>query len=138
MAVVNSLSSISVVLAIPMTIIGNLIIPGAFGLLDSSVFFWTLTMFGVILVMIGVIALEASDIRSLVLIKVKPQTGDLLPHLFDINGVEKAAALAGPHDYILTIKSRNLAKTRSMILKRIQKIPGIADVETLVTIKDYR
>jgi uncharacterized membrane protein len=138
MAVVNSLSSISVVLAIPMTIIGNLIIPGAFGLLDSSVFFWTLTMFGVILVMIGVIALEASDVRSLVLIKVKPQTGDLLPHLFDIKGVEKAAALAGPHDYILTIKSRNLAKTRSMILKRIQKIPGIADVETLVTIKDYR
>ncbi|TET08257.1 MAG: Lrp/AsnC family transcriptional regulator [Candidatus Thorarchaeota archaeon] len=138
MAVVNSLSSISVVLAIPMTIIGNLIIPGAFGLLDSSVFFWTLTMFGVILVMIGVIALEASDVRSLVLIKVKPQTGDLLPRLFDINGVEKAAALAGPHDYILTIKSRNLAKTRSMILKRIQKIPGIADVETLVTIKDYR
>lgn len=138
MAVVNSLSSISVVLAIPMTIIGNLIIPGAFGLLDSSVFFWTLTMFGVILVMIGVIALEASDVRSLVLIKVKPQTGDLLPHLFDIKGVEKAAALAGPHDYILTIKSRNLSKTRSMILKRIQKIPGIADVETLVTIKDYR
>lgn len=138
MAVVNSLSSISVVLAIPMTIIGNLIIPGAFGLLDSSVFLWTLMMFGIILVMIGVIALEASDVRSLVLIKVKPQTGDLLPHLFDINGVEKAAALAGPHDYILTIKSRNLAKTRSMILKRIQKIPGIADVETLVTIKDYR
>ena len=138
MAVVNSLSSISVVLAIPVTIIGNLIIPGAFGLLDSSVFLWTLTMFGVLLVMIGVIALEASDVRSLVLIKVKPQTGDLLPHLFDINGVEKAAALAGPHDYILTIKSRNLAKTRSMILKRIQKIPGIADVETLVTIKDYR
>ncbi len=138
MAVVNSLSSISVVLVIPVTIIGNLIIPGAFGLLDSSVFLWTLTMFGVLLVMIGVIALEASDVRSLVLIKVKPQTGDLLPHLFDINGVEKAAALAGPHDYILTIKSRNLAKTRSMILKRIQKIPGIADVETLVTIKDYR
>jgi uncharacterized membrane protein len=138
MAVVNSLSSISVVLAIPITIIGNLIIPGAFGLLDSSVFLWTLMMFGIILVMIGVIALEASDVRSLVLIKVKPQTGDLLPHLFDINGVEKAAALAGPHDYILTIKSRNLAKTRSMILKRIQKIPGIADVETLVTIKDYR
>ena len=138
MAVVNSLSSISVVLAIPLTIIGNLIIPGAFGPLDSDVFLWTLTMFGVILVMIGVIALEASDVRSLVLIKVKPQTGDLLPHLFDIRGVEKAAALAGPHDYILTIKSRNLAKTRSMILKRIQKIPGIADVETLVTIKDYR
>ncbi len=137
MAVVNSLSAISVVLGIPITIIGNLILPGAFGVLESDAFLWTLTIFGVILVMIGVIALEASDIRSLVLIKVKPQTGDLLPQLFDIKGVEKAAALAGPHDYILSIKSRNLAKTRSMILKKIQKIPGIDDVETLVTIKEY-
>ncbi len=137
MAVVNSLSAISVVLGIPITIIGNFVLPGAFGVLESDAFLWTLTIFGVILVMIGVIALEASDIRSLVLIKVKPQTGDLLPQLFDIKGVEKAAALAGPHDYILSIKSRNLAKTRSMILKKIQKIPGIDDVETLVTIKEY-
>lgn len=138
MAVVNSLSSISVVLGIPMTIIGNLLIPGAFGVLDADAFLWTLKMFGIILVLIGVIALEAADVRSFVFVKVKPQTGDLLPQLFDIKGVEKAAALAGPHDYLLTIKSRNLAKTRSMILKRIQNIPGIDDVETLVVIKDYR
>jgi drug/metabolite transporter (DMT)-like permease len=138
MAVVNSLSSISVVLGIPMTIIGNLLIPGAFGILDADTFLWALKVFGVILVMIGVIALEASDVRSLVMINVKPQTGDLLPQLFDIKGVEKAAALAGPHDYMLTIKSRNLTKTRSMILKKIQMISGIDDVETLVVIKDYR
>jgi DNA-binding Lrp family transcriptional regulator len=138
MAVVNSLSSISVVLGIPATIIGNLLIPGAFGIIEGDAFLWTLKLFGVLLVMIGVIALEASDVRSLVMIKVKPQTGDLLPQLFDIRGVEKVAALAGRHDYILTIKSRNLAKTRSMILKKIQMIPGIEDVETLVVIKDYR
>jgi uncharacterized membrane protein len=138
MAVVNSLSSISVVLGIPVTVIGNLLIPGAFGVIDADAFMWTLKMFGVILVMIGIIALEASDVRSIVMIKVKPLTGDLLPELFDIKGVEKAAAIAGPHDYILSIKSRNLAKTRSMILKRIQKIHGIDDVETLVVIKDYR
>ncbi|MFW9793742.1 MAG: Lrp/AsnC ligand binding domain-containing protein, partial [Candidatus Thorarchaeota archaeon] len=138
MAVVNSLSSISVVLGIPMTIIGNLIVPGVCGALDADAFLWSLKIFGIILVMIGVIALQASDVRSLVLIKVKPQTGDLLPQLFEIKGVEKAAALAGPHDYFLTIKSRNLAKTRSLILKKIQKIPGIGDVETLVVIKDYR
>ena len=101
-------------------------------------FYCFLKIFGIILVMIGVIALQAADVRSFVLLKVKPQTGDLLPQLFDIRGVEKAAALAGPHDYLLTIKSRNLAKTRSMILKRIQKITGIDDVETLVVIKDYR
>jgi len=138
MAIVNSLSSISVVLGIPVTLVGNFLIPGAFGVLDGDSFMWSLRLFGVILVMIGVIALEASDVRSIVLIKVKPQTGDLLPELFVIKGVETAAALAGPHDYLLTIKSRNLAKTRSMILKRIQKIPGINHVETLVTIKDYR
>ncbi|OLS31739.1 MAG: hypothetical protein ThorAB25_00410 [Candidatus Thorarchaeota archaeon AB_25] len=137
MAVVNSLSSISVVLGIPVTVIGNLLLPGAFGVLDADAFMWSLKMFGIILVMIGVIALEASDVRSLVLIKVKPLTGDLLLELFDIKGVEKAAALAGHHDYLLRVKSRNLAKTNSLILKKIQKIQGISDIETLVVIKEY-
>ena len=137
MAVVNSLSAISVVLGIPVTVFGNLLIPGAFGVLDADTFMWSLKIFGVILVMIGVAALEASDVRSLVLIKVKPLTGDLLPELFDIRGVEKAAALAGPHDYLLSIKSRNLAKTRSLILKKIQMIEGVNDVETLVAIKEF-
>ncbi len=138
MAVVNSLSAISVVLGIPVTVIGNLLIPGAFGEIGTDMFLWSLKTLGVILVIIGVIALEASDVRSIVLIKVKPLTGDLLPELFNIKGVEKAAALAGPHDYLLSIKSRNLAKTRSLILKKIQMIEGINDVETLVAIKEYR
>ena len=137
MAVVNSLSSISVVLGIPITVIGNLLIPGAFGVLDSTAFLWSLKFFGIILVVIGIIALEASDVRSVVLIKVKPMTGDLLPQLFDIKGVEKAAALTGDHDYLLSIKSRNLTKTRSLILNKIQKIEGISDVETLVVIKEF-
>ncbi|MFW9833295.1 MAG: Lrp/AsnC ligand binding domain-containing protein [Candidatus Thorarchaeota archaeon] len=137
MAVVNSLSSISVVLGIPITVTGSLLLPGIFGVLDTSAFMWSLKLFGIILVLIGVIALEASDIRSVVLVKVKPMTGDLLPKLFDIKGVEKAAALAGTPDYLLSIKSRNLTKTRSLILKKIQKIEGISDVETLVVIKEY-
>ena len=68
----------------------------------------------------------------------KPLIGDILPDLFDIRGVEKAAALAGTHDYILTIKSRNLAKTRTKVLRKIQEIPGIDHIETLVIVKEYK
>ncbi len=138
MAVVNSISAVSVILGIPITIIGNSLIPGAFGVMEDDVFLWILRILGVILVMIGVIALQAADVRSLVFIKVKPHTEDLLPELFSIRGVKKAAAIAGDYDYILTLKSRSLTKTRSMILKRIQMIPEIEHVETLVVIKDYR
>ncbi len=88
--------------------------------------------------MIGVIALEASDVRSIVLIKVSPLTGDLLPDLFDIKGVESASALAGDYDYLLTIKSRSLSKTRKLILKRVQSIVGVKQIETLVVLRDYR
>ncbi len=138
MAVVNSLSAISVVLGIPATLIGNLFIPGGFGDLGSDSFLWTLKILGIMLVMIGIVALQATDIRSLVLVRVKPMTRDLLPELYDIKGVEKAAALAGDLDYILTIKSRNLAKTGTMILNKVQKIPGIDTIETLVVIREYR
>ncbi len=138
MSVVNSLSAISVVLGVPITLIGNALLPGAFGIIETDPFMWTLTILGIVLVVIGIIALQAADVHSLVLVKVKPLVGDLLPELFDIRGVEKVAALAGTHDYILTIKSRNLAKTRTKILSRIQKIPGIDDIETLVVIKEFR
>jgi len=138
MSVVNSLSAISVVLGVPITLIGNALLPGAFGIIETDPFMWTLTILGIVLVVIGIIALQAADVHSLVLVKVKPLVGDVLPELFNIRGVEKVAALAGTHDYILTIKSRNLAKTRTKILSRIQKIPGIDDIETLVVIKEFR
>ncbi|MFX0053651.1 MAG: Lrp/AsnC ligand binding domain-containing protein [Promethearchaeota archaeon] len=138
MSVVNSLSAISVVLGIPITLVGNLIIPGAFGSLPADAFLWTLKLFGIGLVIIGILALQAADVRSLVIIKVKPQTEDILPALFDIKGVEKAAALAGESDYILSIKSRSLGKTRTGILRKVQAIPGVEDIQTLIVLKDYR
>ncbi len=138
MSVVNSLSAISVVLGVPMTLIGNAIFPGAFGDIETDVFMWALTILGIVLVMVGILALQSTDVRSFVLIKVNPQVEDILPELFKIKGVEKAAALAGPHDYILTIKSRNLAKTGSKILNEIQKVHGIKKMETMVIIRDYK
>ena len=138
MSIVNSLSAVSVVLGVPVTLVGNLFIPGGFGVIDTQPFMWILTILGIILVMLGILALQASEVRSIVVIKVKPQTSDLLPQLFDIKGVEKVAALAGPLDYLLTIKSRTLAKTNSMVLKKIQKIPGIDHIETLVVMRDHR
>lgn len=138
MSIVNSLSAVSVVLGVPVTLVGNLFIPGGFGVIDTQPFMWILTILGIILVMLGILALQASEVRSIVVIKVKPQTGDLLPQLFDIKGVEKVAALGGPLDYLLTIKSRTLAKTNSMVLKKIQKINGIDRIETLVVMRDHR
>lgn len=135
MSVVNSLSAVSVVLGIPVTVVGSFL---GVSVISADPFLWTLKILGVILVVIGVVALQASEVKSLVLVKVKPLTGDLLLSLFDIKGVEKVSALAGNYDYILSIKGRNLAKTRTKILSRIHKIEGVADVETLVVIREYR
>jgi len=138
MAVVNSLSAVSVMLGIPVTVIGNLVIPGAFGSLTSDMFLSVLKMFGVGLILIGLIALQAADVRSFVLIKVRPQTGDILPVLYNIRGVESAAALAGSPDYLLSIKSRSLSKTRTGILRKVQAIPEVEMIQTLVVLRDYR
>ncbi len=138
MAVVNSLSSISVVLGIPLILIGNIFIPGAFGAITDDIFLWMLKIFGVILVIVGVISLSATEVRSIVIIRVRRFTGDILPQLFDIKGVESAAAIAGKEDYILTIKSRSLGKTRTNILKRIQAIPEVSDIETMVVLREFR
>ncbi|MFX0107952.1 MAG: Lrp/AsnC ligand binding domain-containing protein [Candidatus Hodarchaeota archaeon] len=138
MSIVNSLAAVSVVLGIPLTLIGNLLIPGGFGALSSDPFLWVMKILGVALVMIGVIALQAADVRAMVIIKVKPQTTDILPILYDIRGVEMASALAGKYDYLLSIKSRSLSKTRTGILKKVQAIPEVESIQTLIILKDYR
>jgi uncharacterized membrane protein len=138
MSVVNSLTSISVVLGIPITLIGNFLLPGAFGDLLSDSFLMIIKGLGIILVMIGVIALQATDVRAMVFIKVKSETGDILPDLFDIKGVEKASAIAGDYDYLICIKSRSLGKTRTNILNKLNEIPEIESHETLVVLQDYR
>jgi drug/metabolite transporter (DMT)-like permease len=138
MSIVNSLSSISVVLGIPLTLVGNFLLPGAFGELTSDIFIWIVKGFGIILVIIGVIALQATDVRALILIKVKPQTGDILPVLFDIRGVENASAIAGDYDYLICIKSRSLGKARSNILNKLNSIPEIKNHETMVVLQDFR
>lgn len=137
MAVVNSLSAVSVVLGIPITLIGNWIFPGSFGTIAGGSFVWTLKLFGILLVISGVIALETSDVRSLIMVQVKPQTGDIIESLWAINGVESVSALAGKHDYLLSVRTRNLGKTRTKILKRVQSIQGIEDTETLVVLEEF-
>jgi uncharacterized membrane protein len=138
MSVVNSLSAISVVLGIPMTLFGNLLVPGAFGVITTDMFLWTIRIFGVILVLVAIAALQGTEVRSLVIISVRPLTGDILPALFNIRGVERVAGLAGPHDYLLSIRSRSLGKTRTNILKKIQEIPEVKEIETLVVLRDYK
>ncbi len=138
MAIVNSLSSISVVLGIPIGIVGHLVLPTGFEEVGGTPTIWVLRIIGVTLVLLGILALETSDVRSIILIRVKPATGDLLPALFQVRGVESASALAGTHDYLLSVRSRSLAKTRKQIIKRIQEIEGVTQVNTLIVLKEYR
>jgi len=137
MAVVNSLSAISVVLGIPVAIISGLLFP-PYLWVDWATLQWILKIFGVILVIVGIIALEASDVRTIMIIKVKPETGDLLPQLFAVKGVESVSALAGEHDYLLSVKSRSLAKTRKLIVRKLEEIQGVQTINTLVVLKEYR
>ncbi|NWF96598.1 MAG: Lrp/AsnC ligand binding domain-containing protein [Candidatus Thorarchaeota archaeon] len=138
MAIVNSLTSISVVLGIPVSVIGSLTLPGSFGPITSDPTTWILRTFGVILVVVGIVALEGSDVRSIILIRTKSNAGDLLPALFSVKGVESASALAGREDYLLSVRSRSLAKTRKLVLKKIQQIEGVNTIQTLVVLKEYR
>ena len=105
---------------------------------DWATLQWILKIFGVILVIVGIIALEASDVRTIMIIKVKPETGDLLPQLFAVKGVESVSALAGEHDYLLSVKSRSLAKTRKLIVRKLEEIQGVQTINTLVVLKEYR
>ena len=138
MSVVNSITSISVVLGIPLTLIGNIIYPGAFGVIPTELEIWVFKTIGSILVIEGIVALSITQERSYILIKMKyPYELDIMPLLKQIKGVESVAAVAGNYDYILRVKIRSIAKVYNMLVRKIEKLPAIKEITTMKIIKEW-
>ncbi|MGQ4833000.1 MAG: Lrp/AsnC ligand binding domain-containing protein [Candidatus Asgardarchaeia archaeon] len=138
MSIVNSITSISVILGIPFTLIGNFLFPGAFGVIPLDAYSWTAKALGSLLVFEGIVVLSVSQEKTFILIKVKYPCGkDLLGTLKSIKGVERVSAVAGVYDYIVKVKIRSVAKVYNLLVQKIEKIPEISEITTMTIVKEH-
>ncbi len=137
MSIVNALSSISVVVSLPLTLILALFVPSIQFVLIDTVTLW-IKLIGIVLMFIGIISLSLSEVTAYIFIKISNRKSiDILNELLRIDGIEFASATAGRYDLIVRVRLRTLGKAYEKIVNRISKIDGIEDFIWLSTLKEW-
>lgn len=138
MSMVNALTAVSVILGIPFTYVGYLLAPHAFPPPTTSLFLWTIKIIAIVLVVIGIVSISISEIKSYLLLNVRP---GCIPHVMDklrhLKGVETISAVSGEYAIIVKIRLRSLAKVYNMMIRYIENIDGIEDVISVLIAKEW-
>jgi uncharacterized membrane protein len=137
MSVVQGVTSIAVVLGIPINFIGSLFLPGIFMPPATDSLGWLIKIIGTVFVIAGILSLSLSEMKGYVLVRVNPAAGDILPLLHKIQGVTKASAVVGKWDILVRVDIRSLGSALEKILGRIEDLPGVEDVETVLILKEW-
>lgn len=137
MSVVQSIGSIAIILGIPLTMIGAILLPGIFNPPATDFLSWMLKLTGTIFVVAGIVALSSATLRGYVFVKLRPGTGDIMSDLRHIHGVRRVSALSGTWDYLIRIEIRTLSSTRVKTLRKIEEIKGVVDMETSLILKEW-
>ena len=76
-------------------------------------------------------------ISALVLINVEQRAwSDVRPELRDLPGAEWVAVTAGEFDFVLLVRTPDVATLRDVVLDRLQSIPGVRASETVLLLDD--
>ncbi len=137
MSVVQGINSISIVLGIPLNILGVFFFPAVFSTISPDPFFWFLRIIGTVFVISGIIALSLSEMRGYVLVKVAPGCLDIMTELYRIRGVKRVSFTTGRWDLMLRIDIRSLGSARAKILRKIEETRGVRDMETHLILKEW-
>ncbi|MCE7741948.1 MAG: Lrp/AsnC family transcriptional regulator [Candidatus Heimdallarchaeota archaeon] len=138
MSIVRALSSVSVIVTIPLTLIVGIWIPTISGIggenLSTTLI---LKIAGSLLILVGVIALALSETRSILLAKVKQGEEIRIEELTKIKGVTDVSFITGTYDLLINVKIRSIGKLYSMTENSIAKLAWITDVTTHHIMKEY-
>ena len=94
---------------------------------------------GIILVILGIISFALTLVKAYIFIKIKPgySIDDTLKKLWDINGVTRVCAVAGPYDFIIKIRTRTLVKGYERIVRKINEIDAIKSYKWESVLKEW-
>ena len=82
---------------------------------------------GITIMMLGIVSFALTLTKAYVFIKMKPgyPIDQTMQNLWNIRGVNRVTAVAGPYDFIIKIHTRTLVKGYERILRKVHSIPGI-------------
>ncbi|MHA1131404.1 MAG: EamA family transporter [Candidatus Helarchaeota archaeon] len=137
MSTVNAIVSFSVVLGIPVTLIGNFFFPGACGSLSFPPIFWLFKGMGIFLILIGIISITRNQVKTYLLIYLTGSVEPILKQLAQVKGMTSVAAVSGDRLLIATLQFPSLGTAYRSIVTEIERVGGIKKVITLTTLKEW-
>ena len=137
MSVVQGVTSVAVVLGLPINLVGSILLPGIFSSPATDTLTWLVKIIGTVFVIAGIISLSLSEMKGYVLVRVNPTAGDILPLLRKIQGVTRASAIAGKWDILVRVDIRSLGSALEKTIERMEDIPGVEEVETMLILKEW-
>jgi DNA-binding Lrp family transcriptional regulator len=91
------------------------------------------------LVTLGIVSYALNLVKAYIFIRVK--TGhnieETMDKLWDIRGVTRVVAVAGPYDYIVKIRTRTLVKGYEQIIRKIEEIDAIKEYKWQSVLKEW-
>lgn len=137
MSIVKALNSISVVATIPITALLGIWLPEIFSSEFEGAFDVILKICGSLLILLGMVALALSEMKTILLAKLQNGEKIELEQLTKIKGVDEVSFITGEYDLLIRIRIRSMGRTYRIIEKNIAKLPWIAHVITLQIMKEY-
>ena len=94
---------------------------------------------GTVLVILGIVSFALTLIKAYIFIRIKPgySIDATMQNLWNINGVTRVAATAGPYDFMVKIRTRTLMKGYERIIKKIEEIEAIQDYKWESVLKEW-
>ncbi len=96
-------------------------------------------MIGIILVILGIVSFALSLLKAYIFIRMKPgyPIEETMNKLWNIHGVTRVAATAGPYDFIVKIRTRTLMKGYEQIVRKIENIKAIKEYKWESVLKEW-
>jgi len=94
---------------------------------------------GTILVILGIVSFALSLMKAYIFISVKPgyPIEETMKKIWKIHGVTRVAAVAGPYDFMVKIRTRTLVKGYERIVRKIEEIEAIKEYKWESVLKEW-
>ncbi len=96
-------------------------------------------MIGTVLVILGIVSFALTLFKAYIFINVKPGCSieQTMNEIWNIHGVTRVAATAGPYDFIVKIRTRTLVKGYERIIRKIEEIKSIKNYKWESVLKEW-
>lgn len=134
MSIVNSITSISVVFSLIFSVIIRKLTHSTEVI---SGFLWTLKLFGVLLLISGIVALSLATVSTYIFVKCKSGSIQSVWQELQKHNFKSIALTLGNFDIIIHLTIRSMARVHSLLVKKIENISGIDYVYSLAVLKEW-